>query len=305
MDSNNKKRILELIEILRENTDINHTLSLKEIANLLMDKGIVIKNRKTLYDDFKILNEYGYEVEYANGYYLTDNPFSQSELKIIIDSLNSLKNLDDNVLIKLTNKLYSFQSKYKRSLLKKLEYRTKHKDKKFINRLEDVMQSIENNNLVKIKRNNKEEETIAPLFLHRSNDFYYLYYHYENSNKIYHTRFDNIQTIKLLNTKDEIVIPRSTLIEVINASTNAFYSSKAQFVEFKIVKNSDYLRNRINDDFSDAVFTNDGFTVKASINEVFFSKLVSYGTQIKISDKEIADQYISYLKSIINNHTKQ
>lgn len=305
MDSNNKKRILELIEILRENTDINHTLSLKEIANLLMDKGIVIKNRKTLYDDFKILNDYGYEVEYSNGYYLCDNPFSQSELKILIDSLNSLKNLDDNVLIKLTNKLYSFQSKYKRSLLKKLEYRTKHKDKKFINRLEDVLESIENNNLVKIKRNNKEEETIAPLFLHRSNDFYYLYYHYENSDKIYHTRFDNIQTIKLLNTKDEIVIPRSTLIEVINASTNAFYSIKAQFVEFEIVNNSDYLRNRINDDFSDAVFTNDGFTVKASINEVFFSKLVSYGTQIKISDKEIADQYISYLKSIINNHTKQ
>lgn len=305
MDSNNKKRILELIEILRENTDINHTLSLKEIANLLMDKGIVIKNRKTLYDDFKILNEYGYEVEYANGYYLTDNPFSQSELKIIIDSLNSLKNLDDNVLNKLIDKLYSFQSKYKRSLLKKLEYRTKHKDKKFINRLEDVMQSIETNNLVKIKRNNKEEETIAPLFLHRSNDFYYLYYHYENSDKIYHTRFDNIQTIKLLYTKDEITIPRSTLIEVINASTNAFYSNKAQFVEFEIVNNSDYLRNRINDDFSDAVFTNDGFTVKASINEVFFSKLVSYGTQIKISDKEIADQYLSYLKSIINNHTKR
>lgn len=111
MKSNNKKRILHLIEILRKNTDMDHKLSLNEVTEWLEKSGIEVQNRKTLYDDFKSLNEYGYEVKYQNGYYLSEAPFSISEVKIIIDSLNSLKNLDDSLLNKVTNKLYSLKNK--------------------------------------------------------------------------------------------------------------------------------------------------------------------------------------------------
>lgn len=302
MKSNNKKRILQLIEILKKNTDMDHKLSLNEIASLLEEQGIDIQNRKTLYDDFKALSDFGYDVDYNNGYYLTEAPFTLSEVKIIIDSLNSLKNLDDSLLIKINNKLYSFISDYEEKLLRKLEYRNKHSDRKFIHRLEDTLEAINNNKTLIISRPNKDEEEICPLFLYRNNDYYYLYYHYLANEKIYHTRFDNILNAKITNNDNDINISRNKIIETINESSNAFYSSKAELIKFKIVNDTEYLRTRLTDDFANIVFTTNGFSIKASVNNAFFSKLTSYGDDIKISDKKIADQYIKFLNTIITRN---
>lgn len=302
MSSNNKIRLLKLIEILRKNTDMDHKLSLNEIADLLRNQGIDIQNRKTLYDDFDSLSKSGYEVEYEDGYYLSDAPFSLSEVKILIDSLNSLKNLDDKLLTRLNDKLYSFVSVYEEKLLRKLEYHNKHSDRKFINRLEDTLNSIKENKTLLIKRNNKDEEEICPIFLYRNNDFYYLYYHYLGNRKIYHTRFDNILSMKLSDNDNDISINRNEIIDTINASSNAFYSLKATSVSFVIVNDSEYLRSRLSDDFPNIIYTKDGFSIKASINNAFFSRLVSYSTDIQISDKDVADQYIAFLKSIITRN---
>lgn len=301
--NNNKKRLLELINILKENTDSKHQLSINQIITLLQERGIEINNRKTLYDDFKVLNDYEFIVDYDKGYYLSEAPFSLSEIKIITDSLNTLKNIDDKVLNRIINKLYSFLSTYETNFLKKLEYKNVHKDRKFINRLEDTLQAIENHSYIIIKRENKESEMIAPLFLHRSNDYYYLFYHYQYSNKLYHTRFDNVLSIKFTEIKDEINITRQTLINYIDEASNSYYTNKSQNINFIIIEDNDYLRNRLRDDFPNIMFTKDGFNIKCSINEAFFSKLVSYGTKIKISNPEIADSYIDYLNSIINIHT--
>ena len=107
MEKNNKKRILYLIEILKKNSNFDRHLTLDEIITLLEEKNIKVDNRKTLYDDFKILNECGINVEYDNGYYLLDCPFNLSEIKIIQDSINSLKNLDTSFKNDINNKLYS------------------------------------------------------------------------------------------------------------------------------------------------------------------------------------------------------
>jgi len=302
MKSNNKNRLLTLIKILENYTDMNHKLSLNDIASKLEENGININNRKTLYDDFKVLSDNGYEVEYDKGYYLVEAPFSLSEVKIILDSINSLKNLDTKFLEKLNDKLFSFISFYEQDLLKNLQYQNKHSDKKFINRLEDTLEAIRSNITLVIKRINKNEEEIAPIFLYRNNDFYYLYYHYLGNDKIYHVRFDNILNMKLGINENDIVISRNKIINHINESSNSFYSNKSELIQIEIINNSDYLKNRLLDDFSNIVFTNKGFSIKASVNDAFFSKLCSYGADIKISDKNIANQYINYLNNIINRN---
>ena len=302
MNSNNKKRLLKLIEILQRKTDIDHPLSLKQIVVELEKQGIEIQDRKTLYDDFKVLSETNYEVEYNDGYYLCESPFSLSEIKIITDSINSLKNLDDKLLVKLNNKLYSFISEDEEKRLRKLEYHNNHSDKKFINRLEDTLDALKNNKSIIIKRINKDEEEIIPLFLYRNNDYYYLYYHYLNNEKIYHTRFDNILNIKHGINSDNINIPKSRIIEYINESTNSFYSNKSQIVRFEIIKDSDYLRTRLLDDFPNGMYTKKGFSIKASINDVLFSKLTSYTDEIRIIDDDIRHSYVEFLKKIITQN---
>ena len=298
----NKKRILELIRIMQRKTDIDHTLTIKDIISELEKSDIYTSNRKTLYDDFNCLNEYDYEIESENGnYYLSEAPFSLSEIKIIIDSINTLKNLDDRFLNNLKDKIYNFISQYESDYLKKLEYHNRHSDKNFINRLEDCLHSIKNQCMIIISyRNNKQE--IYPIFIHRFNDYYYLYYHYPESDKIYHIRFDNINSINLTDKTDNISISKDKIIDYIDESTSSFYSKKSQLVRLSICKDSEYLRDRLKDDFNNIVFTKNGFSIKASVNDAFFSKLVSYKDSIRILDKDIARQYKDFLETIIHNN---
>ena len=298
-----RERLLKLLELLIRYTDMDHKLSISELCDLLSDEGINVSNRKTLYDDFKLLSKMGYEIEYDNGYYLDEAPFSLSEIKIMIDSLNSLRNLDEHFLSSLKKKLYGFISIYEVKKLKKLEYQNKHRDRKFLNRLEDVLSAINSDTTMIIQRMNKDEEEIVPLFLHRQNDLYYLYYHYLNSDKIYHCRFDNILSSRLTDHKNGISVPIEKVLEHIEESTSSFHSGKGKLIKVEIIEDSPYIRQRLEDDFPNLIFTKKGFSIKASVNDAFFAKLVSYKDQIKISDRDIADQYIEFLDSIITRNS--
>ena len=283
---------------------MDHKLSISELCDLLSDEGISVSNRKTLYDDFKLLSKMGYEIEYDNGYYLSEAPFSLSEIKIMVDSLNSLRNLDEHFLESLKKKLYGFISLYETRKLKKLEYRNRHRDRKFLNRLEDVLNAINNDTAMIIHRMNKDEEEIVPLFLHRQNDFYYLYYHYPANDRIYHCRFDNILSSTLTNHKNTISVPLEKVLEHIEESTSSFHSGKGRLIRIEIIEDTPYLRQRLEDDFPNLIFTKKGFSIKASVNDAFFAKLVSYKDLIKISDRNVADQYIAFLYSIITRNSQ-
>lgn len=301
--SNNKKRILALVEILRKQSDGNNHLKLDEIIKLLKEKGIETSNRKTLYDDFKILNEYGINVEYDNGYYLLDAPFNLSEIKIIIDSLNSLKSLDNRFLNDLNNKLYSFISLNDEKLIDSLSFKTKHSDSKLLQHMEDILESIrlKKSLFVKVNKGGEYKE-IFPLFLHRSNDYYYVYYHYEESNKIYHYRFDSIKDIKLGEKIDSINITNSKIISHINESVNAFSKGNSHTLTILFDTKNEKLASYLFDDFPGGIRTKEGYSIKADINNNFYSKIVKYGKEIKIKEKDIAKGYRQYLESIIKSY---
>ena len=301
----NRLRIIRLIEILMRHSDMDHKLTLNQIISLLEEEGISHVNRKTLYDDFSFLQEIGLQIEFDDGYYLSDTPFSLSEIKILTDSLDCLKSIDEHFSSKLKEKLYSFISINEEEQLKKLEVPSRHRDAHFINRLEDCLQSISDHRMMIISRSGKKEkEEIFPIFLHRNNDLYYLYYHYPSNDRIYHVRFDNISATSLSDMKDELDIPKEKIIAQIQESSSSFHSRKSQTVRFVIIEDSEYLRSRLLDDFPNLIFTKEGFSARVSISDAFFAKLTSYKDQIKISDPKIADQYISFLRSIITRNTK-
>lgn len=298
--SNNKKRILALIQILRRKTDANRRLKLDEIINELNKQGVEVNNRKTLYDDFKILNEFDINIEYDNGYYLIDAPFNLSEIKIIVDSINSLKNLDTSFLNSLNDKMYGFVSEDDEKLLEKLKYVSKHRDSKLLMHMEDIIEAIKNENSVIIEtKNNSERKEIFPIFLHRANDYYYFYCHYLGSNKIYHYRFDNIKNIELTNNKDTITITRKTIIDKIEESSKSYSSGNNDMVIVELKNNDQRLIERFLDDFPNAIHTKDGFALKVDLNNVFYSKLVEYENNIIIKNKDVAKRFKNYLKSII------
>ena len=299
MEKSNKKRILYLIDILKKNSNFDKHLSLDEIISLLEYKNIRVDNRKTLYDDFKILNECGVNVEYDNGYYLLECPFNLSEIKIIQDSINSLKNLDTSFKNDLNNKLYSFISSDEEKLLEEIKYTNTQKTQKLLPKMEDVLEAIRTHKMISITTKNNQIQDIFPIFIHRANDYYYFYFHYQDNTKIYHYRFDNIKDVLIKDAVDNINIPTKKIINHINESSNSFYTKETTKVNISFNPN---IIDRLYDDFPGIIINKNKATLFVSINQIFFSKILAYGNEIKISDETIAYQYVEYLKSIQNNY---
>ena len=299
MEKNNKKRLLLLLEILGKKTDGNSRISLNGIISELEARGIEVSNRKTIYDDIKTLNECGYDIEYDEGYYLLEAPFSLSEIKIIQDSVNSLKNLDNKLLKDLNDKLSAFISEDEEKLLNRLSYTSRHKDRKLLQRMEDILEAIRMGKGVYIKKKDSDRQLVFPLFLHRSNDYYYFYCHYEDNDRLYHYRFDNIIDLQLADIKDTLSIPRSRILSVIEASTDSYHKGRNETVVIEVLNPSEYLNERFLDDFPNAIKTKNGFSNIVSVNDLFFSKILAYGKDIKISDPQTADKYKKYLKEVL------
>ena len=296
--ANNKKRLLKLLEILRRNSDQDHSLTLNELISLLEGEGITVHDRKTLYDDIAVLSEEGYDIEYDGGYSLAEAPFSLAEVKILSDSVSSLRSLENSFKKDLQDKLYRFLSRDEEALLRSLDLSSSDSSAHFLHRLEDALEAVKKRESVLIQRKRHKEEEIFPLFLHRQNDYYYLYYHYPENEKIYHTRFDNLLSLSFTGKTDPFRIPLSRIREMIEGSTDSYFAGKNCTVRFEILEDSDYLRSRLSDDFPNVVFSRSSFSIRTSVNHLFFSRIAGYRKQIKISDPKIAEEFLNYLNEL-------
>ena len=296
---NNKKRILALIQILKKYSSESKHLKYSEIASLLEKESIILNCRQTLYSDIAILNEYGYNIEYDDGYYLLDAPFYLSEIKLLTDSINSLKELDRKMADELRNKLLSFISEDDADFITELDYIESDNKDNLLIKLEMILNSIRNRQSIIIKtRYSDEENEIFPLFLHRENDHYYFYYHYESKDKIYHYRFDTVNSITPGIKKDEISISKEKVIEQIKMSSDSYASGEKALVNIRILNNSKRIMERLLNDFPNGIITRDGISVKVSLNNMFYAKLCAYGKDIMILNENIKRRYYTYLLDI-------
>ena len=271
---NNKKRILSLIQILKKHSSETKHLKYSEIAALMEEEGILLNSRQTLYSDIAILNEYGYNIEYEKGYYLLDAPFYLSEIKLLIDSINSLKELDTKMASQLRKKLLSFISEEDARFLLELDYVECYSRDNLLTKLELILNAIRNSQSIFIEsRYSDTESEIFPLFLHRENDHYYVYYHYESKEKIYHYRFDSIRSIKPGSKKDEMNILKDKITEQIKLSSDSFLSGEKALVNIKILNHSKRIAERLLNDFPSGILTNEGICVRTAVNNMFYSKL--------------------------------
>lgn len=297
MKKNSKKRLLETLDIFRRYSDEKHHIPLSRFCELIGEE----YDRKTFYDDVKVLNSHGYNIEYASdGYYLLDAPFSPSEIKILTDSLNTLHSLDPRLAKELKTKLYSFISVYDEAFLNSIAFQKKQQNGHFLHSLEDVLLAIQENRSVKISRTNGKQDEVFPLFLYREKDYYYFYYHYPKSRKIYHFRFDTLKDVVISDTKDELTIPLNEIIKVISTSSSAYHSGNCQTVTFTIQQKN--LEKYLKDDFPGLIFTSDGFAVESDINPQFFANIAAYGNGITITSPDVAQAYKEYLLSILTNY---
>ena len=136
-----KLKLLYLLDMLREQTDEEHGLLLSQIQTMLQKQMRLEKqpDRKSLYDDFASLEDYGIEVERDdnNRYHLLDREFVLPEIKLLIDSIQASKFLSEAKTRDLIKKLEKQCSHYQASTL--------HREVIIANRVKTMNNSVHYN----------------------------------------------------------------------------------------------------------------------------------------------------------------
>ena len=120
---NQKAKILWVWRILHEQTDEDHPMSMKRLQAELERQGIIAE-RKSLYDDFEVLRQFGFPVEKMgrSGYYLQHGPFEVAELKLLVDAVQSAKFITEKKSAGLIKKVQSLLSVHQSGQLQRQVY---------------------------------------------------------------------------------------------------------------------------------------------------------------------------------------
>lgn len=107
--SNSRKiKLLKIWEILNRDTDENNPMSTPVLIEKLSECGIEV-DRKILYSDIKLLNNFGYEVmchrSSSNEYYVADRKFDIPEIHILMDAVKAAGFITEKKTDELVNKI--------------------------------------------------------------------------------------------------------------------------------------------------------------------------------------------------------
>lgn len=111
-----KHSAFALLEILTRYSDENHILSTKKIQELLLQEYQLSLERRTLYSNFDILEQAGYEInryeDNGKGYFLEEKQFTKAEILLMCNAIHSSHFLSHKQSQQLIKKLLLTQSKF-------------------------------------------------------------------------------------------------------------------------------------------------------------------------------------------------
>lgn len=121
--TNQKLKLYYLAQIMVNNTDDEHAMTLQDIKNAL-EQYEITADRKSLYDDFNVLRDMGIDIlEKQRGrsyyYHVGKKKFELAELKVLVDAIQSSKFITVKKSHELIRKLESFASRYEASKLQR------------------------------------------------------------------------------------------------------------------------------------------------------------------------------------------
>ena len=215
---NQKLKLMYLRDILLKNTDESHAITMSEIIKALEACGINAE-RKSLYDDFEMLREYGMDIQgmqegRSYNYKVLDRPFELVELKLLVDCVQSAKFLTTKKSNELIKKIENLASKYEASQLQRQVYvseRVKTMNESIYYNVDMIHNAISSNTKISFNyfqwnvykkeeiRRNGERYIMSPWALSCNDDNYYMVAFDEFENKIKHFRVDKMLKIEILN----------------------------------------------------------------------------------------------------------
>ena len=214
--SNQKFKLYRLAQIMQEQTDEEHYITMPEIMREL-EKYDVTADRKSIYNDLRDLKVLGIEVEgepvgNRYHYHVVDRAFELPELKLLVDAIQSSKFITEKKTNALIKKLETLVSKYDAQKLQRQVYvsgRIKTMNESIYYTVDAIHNAITENKKIKFQyyqwNVKKEMELrhegawyhISPWGLSWDDENYYLVGYDAEAEKIKHYRVDKMLHIKL------------------------------------------------------------------------------------------------------------
>ena len=326
-----KQKLLYIQKILLEKTDENHGLSVNEIISELEAYGITAE-RKSIYDDLRILETFGLDICSEKSktvkYYIGSRDFQISELKLLVDAIQSSKFITEKKSLELIKKVEALSSENEAKQLQNqvvVSNRVKTANETIYYNVDRLHDAISRNRAVEFfynrwklnlgstekltfeRRRNGEKYLVSPWALCWDDENYYLIGFDEKYEQIRHYRVDKMEKIELTDKKRSGTEQFSN-IDLAKYSQATFGMFAGESVKVTLsVDNS--LVGVIADRFGKNIFitadeeNENRFLVSVNVNisEQFFGWLFALGENAKlISPEDVVKKFKKHSRKVSN-----
>ncbi len=342
-----KLLIINILDILKKYTDENHKLSQKEIVQILNDEYCMKTDRKAVKRNLMNLVEFGYDIEYSEAlriyitkegkkeksYILSDfylnHEFTDSELRLLVDSILFSNHIPSAQSKKLIEKLKGLSNIYFNSRIKHISKIPSDKtdNKQIFYNIELLDEAIEKGLKVKFKYmeyltdiklhkrkrsdGSEREYIISPYQMAARQGKYYLICNYDKYDDIGNFRIDRICDLEILDERVKAFEKlkgsggRQLDLESYMKKHVYMFTSDDVYAEFRIEK---FLLSDIIDMFGkDVRFSDEDethVTVCANVNEMameqFAKSFAPFVTVLK--PESLAKQVKTDLEKALKNY---
>ena len=321
--SNQKFKFTYLMKIMAEKTDDEHSLTMPQILEEL-EKYEVSAERKSIYEDFKDMSNFGIEViKEQKGretfYHIAGREFELAEVKLLIDAVQSAKFITQKKSKSLISKVKNFVSEHQAKQLQRqivINDRVKTMNESVYYNVDDIHTAINQNRKIKFKyykwdidkklveRHGGSYFVVSPWALLWDDENYYMIAFDDWDNKIKHYRVDKMMYIEVGNDersgKEEF--KNFDMAKYSKATFGMYHGEKTKVC----IKFANHMCGVFIDRFGkDTLFrkideNNSELIVDINVSPQFFGWIFSLGNDVEIvSPIEVVNELREYTKKFI------
>ena len=327
--TNQKLKLYRLAQIMLENTDDEHYITMPEIMEEL-GKYEVTADRKTIYADLRDLSVLGIEVEgepIGNRYHyrVVNRPFELPELKLLVDSIQSSKFITEKKTNTLIKKLEKLVSKYDAQRLQRQVYvsgRIKTMNESIYYTVDAIHNAISENKKIKFQyfqwNVKKEMELrhggawyhISPWGLSWDDENYYMIGYDTEAQLIKHYRVDKMGQVEVTVSPREGV-KQFSQIDVTSYTNQTFgmFAGEESVVTMEFpVRLTGVVLDRFGRETDIRPMSEEVFRIRAkvAVSGQFFGWLAGIGQGARIVAPEaVQKRYVQWLSDILREQSQE
>ena len=320
--SGQKLKLMRARDILLENTDQDHAITVAEIISQLSDYGITAE-RKSIYEDIEELRSYGMDIEVSRGrsggYYVASREFELPELKVLVDAVQASKFISTGKSRELIGKLSAMTSRFERTKLSRQVHsfeRVKSMNKSIYYTTDYIHTAISENRRIafsyfklngkkeKVYRNEGKRYEVSPWLLIWNDENYYLAAYDAASGIIKHYRVDKMERVSVLDLPREGEdVFKASDISMYSTGVFDMFGGKTESVTIECTEDmAGAVLDRFGTDITILSGGSLGYSayVRVQISPRFFGWVAGFGDKMKISSPAHAvDEFKKTMSDIL------